>query len=142
MKRKEVEMAKSQRPPPPPARDDNVRPLGQDKPLPPVPQRMNQAPPRPGTRLENARSQEDLARPPNMGFHNTTKAPPKRPFQQDVSEELGSRPPMQRSGPSYQQNEGKRRKTSENYHDTDIPDTQPRQMAPPLRQSSIRPKVY
>lgn len=143
IKRKEVEMAKQQRAPPPAARpqpiEDSIRPTAQEKSIPPAPQRMNQAPPRPGSRMDNARSQEDLGRPINMVFHNTTKAPPKRPFQQDASED--SRPILQRSGPSYQQNEGKRRKTSEDFQEPDMLETQNRQMAPPIRQSSIRPKV-
>lgn len=144
LKRKEVEMAKLQRAPPPAARpqpmETNVRSNALDKSLPPAPQRMNQAAPRPASRMDNARSQEDLGRPVNMGFHNTTKAPPKRPFQQDASEEA-SRPTLQRSGPSYQQNDAKRRKTSDDFQEPDMQETQTRQMAPPIRQSSIRPKV-
>lgn len=143
-KRKEVEMAKLQRAPPPPARpqanDDNSRPNGLDKSLPSLPQRMNHAPPRSASRMDAARSQDDLSRPINMGYHNATKAPPKRPYQQDAGDEMASRPTMQRSGPSYQQNEGKRRRTGEDHQELDVPEGQPRLMAPPIRQSSIRPK--
>lgn len=138
-------MAKLQRAPPPPARpqanDDNSRPNGLDKSLPSLPQRMNHAPPRPASRMDAARSQDDLSRPMNMGYHNATKAPPKRPYQQDAGDEMASRPTMQRSGPSYQQNEGKRRRTGEDHQELDVPEGQPRLMAPPIRQSSIRPKV-
>ncbi|RFU30556.1 hypothetical protein B7463_g5798, partial [Scytalidium lignicola] len=89
------------------------------------------------------RSQDDLGRSVNGGLHNTTKAPPKRPLQHDSVDEHASRPP-QRSGPSYQHNEAhtKRRRTNDGVEDdVEMSNAQPKMMAPPIRQSGVRPKV-
>ncbi|KAH8804662.1 hypothetical protein F5884DRAFT_796820 [Xylogone sp. PMI_703] len=89
------------------------------------------------------RSQDELGRPVNGGLHNTTKAPPKRPLQHDLTDEHASRPQIQRSGPSYQYNEPhtKRRRTNEGEDDDEeISNSQPKMLAPPIRQSGVRPK--
>lgn len=89
------------------------------------------------------RSQEELNRPATS-MHASTKAPPKRPLQQET-DDYHSRPAMQRSGPSYQQNEShsKRRKTSENFEDDeDLTENHPKMTAPPIRQSTARPKEF
>ena len=130
-KKQELEKAKLNRPPPPPARPNpNAE---REKLLPAAPQRELD----PVHRMTST-----LQRPQDDGrantLQNTTKAPPKRPL---PNEEAQSRPTMQRNGPSYQQNDSKRRKTEDEY-DEDMMDSQPRgAMAPPIRQSSIRQKV-
>jgi hypothetical protein len=137
-----MEKAKETRAPPPAVRPqpsgDHTNAMSRDKALPPVPQskapQMNSAAPR---------SQEDPSRLVNSMMHNSTKAPPKRPLQQDDGDEHHSRPTIQRNGPSYQHNEArtKRRKTSDAFDDDDLTENQPKMTAPPIRQSSSRPKV-
>jgi hypothetical protein len=131
-----MERAKETRPPPPAVRP---QPGGDvhEKALPPVPQakapRMNSTAPR---------TQEELGQSVNA-IHHSTKAPPKRPLQQDVDEHH-PRPTIQRNGPSYQQNDThtKRRKTSEAFDDDDdLTENHPKMTAPPIRQSNIRQKV-
>jgi hypothetical protein len=120
----------------------------QEKALPPVPApRVEVAQSKP-PRMVNApaqrpQPQEDLGRSVNSTLQNTTKAPPKRPLQQD-SEDHHPRPALQRNGPSYQHNEqqSKRRRTSQEFDDDeDMTEPQPKMTAPPIRQSSSRPKV-
>lgn len=133
-RRLELEKAKESRAPPPAIRSQPSAEVLHDKALPALPQakaqRMNTAAPR---------SQDEYGRPIN---HPSTKAPPKRPLQQDTDEHH-SRPAVQRNGPSYQQNEAqsKRRKTSENFEgEEEIVESHPKMSAPPIRQSSVRPK--
>lgn len=144
-RRHEMEKAKQTGAPPPairpqPSGDLKISVM-QDKALPPVPPQRGEA-----TRMNNTvqRAQEDLGRSVNSVLHNTAKAPPKRPLQQD-SDEHHSRPTMQRNPPSYQHNDThtKRRKTSESFDDDDEDMTEPHAniKAPPIRQSSSRPKV-
>ncbi|KFY42312.1 hypothetical protein V495_04566 [Pseudogymnoascus sp. VKM F-4514 (FW-929)] len=126
-KKQELEKAKLTRPPPPPARPNPH--AERDKPLPAA----HRAEPEPVHRM-NQRPQEESRM---NTLQNTTKAPPKRPM---PAEEAQSRPAMQRNGPSYQQNDSKRRKTEDEFLD-DAMETQPRgAMAPPIRQSTIRQK--
>jgi hypothetical protein len=111
----------------------------QDKALPPPPPQRGEAA---RTNTSVQRPQEDLGRSVNTGMHNTAKAPPKRPLQQDADEY--SRPTMQRNPPSYQHSDthNKRRKTSETFdEDDDMTEPQGKMAAPPIRQSSSRPKV-
>jgi len=148
-RRLEMEKAKETRAPPPAVRPQpsgDLNAMLQEKALPPVPvQRAELAQSKP-PRMVNApaqRPQDDMGRSVNSTLHNTTKAPPKRPLQQDP-EEHHPRPTLQRNGPSYQHNEqqSKRRKTSQEFDDDeDMPDHQPKMTAPPIRQSSSRPKV-
>lgn len=127
-KKQELEKAKLTRPPPPPARPNPH--AERDKPLPAT----HRAEPEPVHRM-NPRPQEESRM---NTLQNTTKAPPKRPMPAD---EAQSRPAMQRNGPSYHQNDSKRRKTEDEFLD-DAMETQPRgAMAPPIRQSTIRQKV-
>ncbi|KAL3421083.1 inner centromere protein [Phlyctema vagabunda] len=141
-KKLEMEKAKQTRAPPPAMRHQATTSelsYSQEKALPPLPPQRadtNQAKPtRPTAGLH--RSQDDLTR--TMPHNN--KAPPKRPLQQE-NDDHHSRPQLPRNGPSYQQNEtnSKRRKTSENFDDDDSTEHQPRMMAPPIRQSSVRQK--
>ncbi|KFY43064.1 hypothetical protein V494_02116 [Pseudogymnoascus sp. VKM F-4513 (FW-928)] len=127
-KKQELEKAKLNRPPPPPARPNPH--AERDKPLPAV----HRAEPEPVHRSTMQRPQEESRM---NTLQNTTKAPPKRPMPAD---EAQSRPTMQRNGPSYHQNDSKRRKTEDEFLD-DAMETQPRgAMAPPIRQSTIRQK--
>lgn len=133
-----MEKAKETRPPPPAIRPQAGGDMLQEKALPPIPQaksgRMNSIVPR---------SLEETSRPINS-MHTSSKVPPKRPLQQDM-DEYHSRPAMQRSGPSYQQTEAhsKRRKTSENFEDDeDLTENHPKMTAPPIRQSTARPKEF
>lgn len=135
-RRLEMEKAKESRPPPPAPRPQSRGDALHEKALPPVPQtkpvRMNPT---------AQRTQEEFGRPVNT-MQNPTKAPIKRPLQQDA-EDYHARPPVQRNAPSYQQNEAhtKRRKTSDVFDDEDLTENHPKMTAPPIRQSSIRPKV-
>ena len=139
-----MEKAKQTAAPPPAIRPqpsgDLKSSVIQDKILPPIPQRGDQS--------QSARSvhrpQEDLGRSVSSVLQNAAKAPPKRPLQQDADEHH-NRPTMQRNPPSYQHNDThtKRRKTSEALEDDDEDMTEPHAniKAPPIRQSSSRPKV-
>jgi hypothetical protein len=143
-----MEKAKETRAPPPATRPqtsgDSTHTMLQEKALPPLPpQRGEAGPPKP-IRMNTAiqRTQEDTGRPTSTLLHNTTKAPPKRPLQQDAEEHV-PRPAIQRNGPSYQSDhQSKRRRTSENFDDDDdMAEPQPKMTAPPIRQSSSRQKV-
>lgn len=149
-KRLDVEKAKMTGAPPPAIRPqpsgDLTLAMLNDKPLPSIPsQRLDMTHskgPRPNPVAH--RPQEDLARSMNSGMHTTAKIPPKRPLQQDAGDDHHSRPTMQRNPPSYQHNENhsKRRKTSDVFEDDDMISPPPAKLtAPPIRQSSSRPKV-
>lgn len=112
-----------------------------EKPLPSAPQRgdMGQASGR-----VNPTSQREASRPTNASLHTTTKVPPKRPLQQDAGDDYRSRPTMPRNPASYQHNDNhsKRRKTSDVFDTDDEMSPPPAKLtAPPIRQSSSRPKV-
>ena len=128
-RKQELERAKQMGAPPPASRHL------QDKALPPVPRgEPSQSKP--------VRQQEEMARPASQASHNLPKLPAKRPLPQEAGDE-NTRPTIQRNGPSYEQH-SKRRKTSERFDDDDDEDMtepQPRMNAPPIRQSSSRPKV-
>jgi len=149
-RRLEMEKAKQTGAPPAALRaqpSGDLYSASQEKALPPLPPQRGEmgqakAPPRMNTAIH--RSQEDPSRPVNSVLTNAAKIPPKRPLQQDAPDEYLSRPTLQRNGPSHQNNEPhtKRRKTSETFDDDDedMRDSHPTMTAPPLRQSSIRPK--
>lgn len=147
-KKLEIERAKQQKPPAPAPRPQPPVDLGQsvlqEKPLPAAPAyrgELGQA--RPASRIESTihQPENEFSRSVNSTFQNTTKAPPKRPLQQDAGEDLQSRPVLQRNGPSNHGPEPKRRKTIED-HDEEMTDSQSKgHMAPPIRQSSMRQKV-
>lgn len=140
-----MEKAKQTGAPPPAIRPqpsgDLKASVMQDKALPPAPPQRGEAS-RTNTTVQ--RPQEDLVRSVNSVLQNTAKAPPKRPLQQDADEHH-PRPTMQRNPPSYQHNDThtKRRKTSETFDDDDedMTEPHPKMTAPPIRQSSSRPKV-
>lgn len=115
-----------------------------DKPLPSVPsQRSDLA--QSMNRMNGAsRPQGDTGRPTTASMHTAAKIPPKRPLQQDNGDDYHARPPMQRNVSSYQQNDkdSKRRKTNDVFDDEDFMSPPPAKLtAPPIRQSSSRPKV-
>ncbi|TVY14643.1 Inner centromere protein-related protein pic1 [Lachnellula arida] len=132
-RRQEMERAKQMGAPPPAVRPQTA---GMHKELPPVPVQRNEM-----GQAKAGRPQEEVGKPVNGGMQNSSKVPPKRPLQQDDEH---TRPPMQRNGPSYHNNEphSKRRKTSERFDDDDEDDMEdhPKMTAPPIRQSSSRPK--
>jgi hypothetical protein len=154
MEKKKLEMdkAKMTGAPPPairpqPSNGDLTLSMINDKPLPSVPSqsqrgdmgqsttRMNPAPHRP---------QGETSRPTTASMHTAAKVPPKRPLQQDAGDDYRSRPTMQRNPPSYQHNDNhsKRRKTSDVFDTDDEMSPPPAKLtAPPIRQSSSRPKV-
>jgi hypothetical protein len=147
-RRLEMEKAKETRAPPVAARPQTnsnaISSVLQEKVLPAIPsQRGDFGQATTSTTNSTAqRTQEDFKRSVNAVLHNTTKAPPKRPLQQDTVEHH-PRPAMQRNGPSYQtEHQPKRRKTDEDFgDDEDMTENQPKMTAPPIRQSSIRQKV-
>ncbi|TVY68912.1 hypothetical protein LSUE1_G006105, partial [Lachnellula suecica] len=138
-RRLEMEKAKQMGAPPPAVRGqpsgDSRHAMQRDKELPPVPVQRNEM----GQSKSGAhRPQEDLGRSVNGGMQNPAKVPPKRPLQQDDEH---SRPQLQRNGPSYHtEQHSKRRKTSEGFDDDDDTIDHPKMTAPPIRQSSSRPK--
>jgi len=131
-----MERAKQVGAPPPALRPQPSGDL--DKPLPSVP-REHPQPRAPPMSSSLHRSQDDGGRP-----LLTAKVPPKRPLQQENADDHHSRPNIQRNAPSYQHNENrsKRRKTSETFDDDDdMTEPRPKMTAPPIRQSTSRPKV-
>jgi hypothetical protein len=151
-RRLEMEKAKETRAPPPAVRPqpggDLAHVMLQEKALPAVPAPRAELAQSKPPRMANApaqrpQPQEDLGRSVSSTLQNTTKAPPKRPLQQEA-EDHHPRPTLQRNGPPYQHNEqqSKRRKTSQEFDDDeDMTEPQPKMTAPPIRQSSSRPKV-
>ncbi|EHK97288.1 putative Inner centromere protein-related protein pic1 [Glarea lozoyensis 74030] len=126
-RRLELEKAKQMGAPPPASRSLH------DKALPPVPRGE-------ASQSKPVRQQEEMGRPASQASHNVAKPLSKRPLQQEVGEDQ-ARPAIQRNGPSYEQLQSKRRKTSERFEDDeDMTENQPRMNAPPIRQSSSRPK--
>ncbi|PBP22335.1 inner centromere protein [Diplocarpon rosae] len=142
-RRLEMEKAKETRAPPPAARTqancDITHAMLQDKALPPAPQhRTEMQSKRPNPAAQ--RPQEDLGRATSSMLHNNAKATSKRPFQQDA-EDYHSRPTLQRNGMSYQDQQSKRARTTEDFDENDdMTEDHPNMTAPPIRQSSIRPK--
>jgi len=146
-RRLEMEKAKQTGAPPPAIRPqpsgDLTLAMLQDKPLPSVPSQRTDMGQNKAPRMNSAmhRPQDDMAK--SISLHNAAKIPPKRPLP-DSSDDHHSRPAMQRNPPSYQHNDNhsKRRKTSETFDDDeDMTEPQPKLTAPPIRQSSNRPKV-
>lgn len=148
-KRLEMEKAKMNGAPPPAIRPqasgaDLTLAMLNDKPL-PVPPRGDVGPStgrmnHPSTH----RPQGDSSRPTNASIYTAAKVPPKRPLQQEAGDEYRSRPTMPRNPPSYQHNDNhsKRRKTSDVFDSDDEMSPPPAKLtAPPIRQSSSRPKV-
>ncbi len=88
--------------------------------------------PRPPSRLHNLPDHNRLAN--NQPVHNPMKPLNKRVFDPDADEE-STRPSRPQGGTTYQQNDGKRRKTDdEEAQEVRVRPT----MAPPIRQSGIR----
>ncbi|KAG9249245.1 hypothetical protein BJ878DRAFT_410768 [Calycina marina] len=134
-KKLEMERAKQNGAPPPAIRPQTT---DMDKPLPSVPREYVLSK---GSQMNSSvhRSQEEGGRP---FMQNTAKVPPKRPLQQDMTDEHHSRPTIQRNPASYQtDHHAKRRKTSEHFdNDDDMSEPRPKMTAPPIRQSTNRAK--
>lgn len=139
-----MEKAKETRAPPPAIRPQPSGDLARamDKALPPVPQQRSELGQSKAPRMNpgNQRSQEEMGRSMTSSMHNSTKAPPKRPLQQDA-DDYHSRPTLQRNGPSYQEQQSKRPRMTEEFDDDDLTENHPKMTAPPIRQSSVRQKV-
>ncbi|KAH8597114.1 hypothetical protein B0O99DRAFT_508595 [Bisporella sp. PMI_857] len=117
-RRLEMEKAKQTGAPPPALRSQPSGDL--DKPLPSIP-----------------RGEFGQSKGPHLN------GPPKRPLPQDNGDDHHSRPIIPRNLPSYQHNDNqsKRRKTSDNFDDDeDLTEPRPKMTAPPIRQSSSRAK--
>jgi hypothetical protein len=129
-RRLDMERAKETRAPPPAIRPQQHVDSWQDKALPPVPPQRNDL---------GGQTKISRINPPM----NTAKAPPKRPLQQDNNDEQNSQSTMQRNGMSYlNETHHKRPRTNEYLDDEDeLVESHPKMTAPPIRQSSIRPKV-
>ncbi|CZT01041.1 related to vesicular transport-associated repeat protein Tb-291 [Rhynchosporium graminicola] len=143
-RRLEMEKAKETRAPPPAIRPQASADLARamDKALPPVPQQRSDLGQSKPPRMVNGhqRPQEDMGRSVNTSMQNSTKAPPKRPLQQDT-DDFHSRPTLQRSGPSYQEQQAKRARLTPEFEDEDdLTEDHPKMTAPPIRQSSVRQK--
>ncbi|KAI9645613.1 hypothetical protein NHQ30_006355 [Ciborinia camelliae] len=121
--KKAIERAKQKRAPPPAIRPQQNLDQWHDKSLPPVPLQRN-----------------DLGGQAKATRINTAKAPPKRPLQENNEE--APRPTMQRNGPSnHGESRNKRQRTNEYLDEEDeLMESHPKMTAPPIRQSSIRPK--
>lgn len=140
-----MEKAKETRAPPPAIRAQPSGDLARamDKALPPVPQQRNDMGQSKAPRMNTGaqRSQEETGRSVNSSIQNSTKAPPKRPLQQDT-DDYHSRPTLQRNGPSYHEQQSKRPRMTEEFDDDDdLTENHPKMTAPPIRQSSVRQKV-
>lgn len=122
--KKAIERAKQKRAPPPAIRPQQNADQWLEKSLPPVPTQRN-----------------DLGGQAKATRVNTAKAPPKRPLQENNEEP--ARPAIQRSGPSNHGDiRNKRQRTNEYLDEEDeLTESHPKMTAPPIRQSSIRPKV-
>lgn len=122
--KKAIERAKQKRAPPPAIRPQQNLDQWQEKSLPPIPPQRNDL----GGQLKATRI-------------NTAKAPPKRLLQENNEE--AARPTMQRNLPSnHAESRNKRQKTNEFMDEEDeLTESHPKMTAPPIRQSSIRPKV-
>ncbi|EDN97023.1 hypothetical protein SS1G_01951 [Sclerotinia sclerotiorum 1980 UF-70] len=118
-----IERAKQKRAPPPAIRPQQNTDQWLDKSLPPVPPQRN-----------------DLGGQAKSTRINTAKAPPKRPLQENNEE--AARPTMQRTAPpNHGDSRSKRQRTNEFLDEEDeLTESHPKMTAPPIRQSSIRPK--
>ncbi|WDK11529.1 inner centromere protein [Colletotrichum graminicola] len=128
-----IERAKQTRAPPPAVRSQPNGPPDYT-----AGQRSDAQPPRPPSRMNSTahRSQED--RPVNAILSNASKPGSKRPLPQDGREETGSRNPAPRNVPSYQSNDAKRRRTSDDFADELDMDIQPPNIkGPPVRPPSV-----
>ncbi|RAL60338.1 hypothetical protein DID88_000114 [Monilinia fructigena] len=120
--KKAIERAKQKRAPPPAIRPQQNVDQWLDKSLPPVPTQRN-----------------DLGGQAKATRMNTAKAPPKRPLQENNEEP--ARPAMQRNIPSNHGDiRNKRQRTNEYLEEDELTESHPKMTAPPIRQSSIRPK--
>jgi len=135
-----LEKAKQTRAPPPPQR---AQPNG------PPDYSMSRAEPssaRPPSRLNSTlqRPQDEPNRLVNAVLSNTAKAPPKRPLQAEGNEE-SARPGIARNGPSYQHQEAKRMRMSEEFDEDELEmggqPSQSKIKGPPVRPSGGFKKV-
>jgi hypothetical protein len=99
-------------------------------------------PARPHSRMASgiSRPYDDSSRPVNAVLSNAAKSAAKRPFGADAEDGLSKRPPS-RGGPSYQNTEAKRRRTSAEFDDTVETSYAPNIKGPPVRPSGGFKKV-
>ncbi|KAF7956743.1 hypothetical protein EAE96_004071 [Botrytis aclada] len=118
-----IERAKQKRAPPPAIRPQQNTDQWLEKSLPPVPLQRN-----------------DLGGQAKATRLNTAKAPPKRPLLEN-NEEI-ARPPVQRNAPSIHGDPRTKRQRTNEYLDEEdeLTESHLKMTAPPIRQSSIRPK--
>ncbi|TGO83861.1 hypothetical protein BPOR_0582g00050 [Botrytis porri] len=118
-----IERAKQKRAPPPAIRPQQNTDQWLEKSLPPIPLQRN-----------------DLGGQAKATRMNTAKAPPKRALLEN-NEEI-ARPPVQRNAPSIHGDPRTKRQRTNEYLDEEdeLTESHPKMTAPPIRQSSIRPK--
>ncbi|KAI2781994.1 hypothetical protein F4815DRAFT_464946 [Daldinia loculata] len=123
-----LERAKQTRAPPPAARS---QPNG-----PPDYSRAEASIPRPPSRLASnlQRSQEDIGRPVNAVLSNASKAPTKRPLQQDYKDDNARQAPA-RATTGYQSKESKRMRMTDEFDDDVEIEKQPSLKGAPVRPS-------
>lgn len=128
-----LEKAKQTRAPPPAVRS---QPNG-----PPDYSRTEATASRPPSRMTTTqRSQEDAGRPVNAVLSNTSKAPTKRPLQQDHKDDSARQPPA-RGGTSYQPKESKRMRMTDEFDDDTETEKQSSLKGAPVRPSGGLKKV-
>lgn len=86
-------------------------------------------------------SQEETNRPVNAVLSNASKASAKRAFAHDKGDDGQAKRPQSRGGPTYQANDAKRRRTSENFEEEADAATQRNIRGPPVRPSAGFKKV-
>ncbi|KAI2624264.1 hypothetical protein GGR54DRAFT_595785 [Hypoxylon sp. NC1633] len=124
-----LEKAKQTRAPPPAARN---QPNG-----PPDYSRAEPAAPRPASRMTSTipRSQEEVGRPVNAVLSTASKAPTKRPLQQDYNDNNARQPPA-RVGTGYQPKDSKRMRMTDEFDNNAETDKQPNLKGAPVRPSA------
>lgn len=80
--------------------------------------------------------QEETNRPVNAVLSNASKASAKRAFAHDKGDDGQAKRPQSRGGPTYQANDAKRRRTSENFDEEADTSTQRNIRGPPVRPSA------
>ncbi|KAG6008370.1 hypothetical protein E4U21_004574 [Claviceps maximensis] len=126
-----IEKAKQTRAPPPAMRPQPNGPSDFSK------SHDSQTVGRPSRMTSNAQwSQEETNRPVNTVVSNASKASVKRTFTYDKGDDGQARHPQSRGGPTYQANDAKRRRTSENFDEETDASNQRNIRGPPVRPSA------
>lgn len=141
-----IEKAKQTRAPPPAARPQPNGPpefaSSQDKSM-SVASSAKGDSQRPQSRMtaNMYRSQDELSRPVNAVLSNAGKAGVKRALGPAAGDDMQSKRPPSRGGPTYQANDAKRRRTSETFEDEAETDKARNIKGPPVRPSAGFKKV-